>query len=95
MIDKATFLIAGIINASNRILYWKNKDNLSIAIGDYAIVENTNGYDLVKVVGIVYTGENQASKFSNTRYDNMKSVVKVIEKELLEKSKKNIEREDM
>lgn len=83
MIDKETFLIAGVINATNRMLYWKNKDNLSITIGDYAVVENMNGYDLVKVIGIVYTRESQASKFSNTRYENMKSVVKVIKKELI------------
>lgn len=81
MIDKETFLIAGVINATGKMLYWKNKNNLSINSGDYAIVENTNGYDLVKVVGIVYTRESQASKFSNTRYENMKSVVKVIKKE--------------
>ena len=38
-------LIAGVINATGKMLFWKD-DNV-IQIGDYAIVENMNGYDLV------------------------------------------------
>lgn len=76
-------LIAGTINATGKTLYWKS--DREISIGDYAIVENMNGYDLIKVAGIVTTTKANASKFSNTKYGNMKNVIQGIQKELIEK----------
>lgn len=69
-------LVAGIINAQQRMLYWR--DSLGLKIGDYAIVENANGYDLIKVVGIVHTNKADVKKFSCTQYENMKSTLNII-----------------
>lgn len=72
--DKKVQLVAGIINATGKTLYWKDELNL-ISMGDYAIVENLQGFDLIKVVGIIETTKQNASKFSNTKYENMKEVL--------------------
>ena len=75
--EKEIYLIAGVINATGQMLYWK--DEKFMRIGNYAIVENANGYDLVKIVGIVLTTKKEASKFSKTKYDSMKKTIKEIE----------------
>lgn len=74
-------LIAGVINATGTLFYWKS--DIEISVGDYAIVENKQGYDLIKSVGIIYTTKENAVKFSNTKYENMKKVVCLIKKEEL------------
>lgn len=71
--DNTAILIAGTINATGKALYWRS--NREIKVGNYAIVRNMNGYDLIKVVGIVTTTRSNASKFSNTKYENIKEVV--------------------
>lgn len=81
-VEEEVYLIAGVINATGKMLYWKN-DIVALEVGDYAIVENMNNYDLVKVVGIVSTTKKEASKFSNTQYKNMKKTVFLIKKEEL------------
>lgn len=44
-------VILGKLNGSNtNILYWKLGD-IECEIGDYAIVENSGGYDLAKIIG--------------------------------------------
>ena len=53
-------------------------------IGDYAIVENMNGYDLVKVIGIVKTTKKDTGKFSNTKYENMKNAILGINANIIE-----------
>lgn len=74
---EAVFLFAGQINATGRILYWKSESNMTI--GDFAIVENMNGYDLIKVIGKILTTKESAKNFSNTEYEKMKKVVQKIE----------------
>lgn len=76
--EEQVCLIAGEINATGRVLYWIDKGCTNI--GDYAVVENKNGYDLVKIIGKVITTKKEANKFSNTKYENMKSVVIAINK---------------
>lgn len=82
-IEETVILIAGVINATGKTLYWRS-DRI-ISIGDYAVVENMNGYDLIKVIGTTETTKEYASKFSNTKYSNMKKVVQGMQKELIEK----------
>lgn len=82
--DKKITLIAGVINATGRNLFWKNEKGLDINLGDYAVVENMKGHDLIKVTGKIETTEENASKFSNTKYCNMKKVTKALIKELIE-----------
>lgn len=81
--DEEIILIAGIINATGTLLYWKSDGEISV--GDYAIVENKNGYDLIKSVGIIYTTKKEASKFSKTKYENMKKVIQGFKCEIIEK----------
>ena len=84
--EERVSLIAGVINATEKMLFWKNEAN--IGIGDYAVVENMNGYDLVKVVGIVTTTKAEVSKFSNTKYNNMEKAVLGIEESALKNTNK-------
>lgn len=72
--DTGATLVAGTINATGKTLYWKDELEL-LNIGDYAIVENMHGYDLIKVIGIIETTEQNANKFSNTKYENMKRIL--------------------
>lgn len=81
--DEVVTLVAGVINATGKMLFWK--DDCEMQLGDYAVVENVNGYDLVKVIGIILTTEKQASNFSNTRYENMKKTIYPISKEDIER----------
>ncbi|MCI8654556.1 MAG: hypothetical protein HFJ48_01595 [Clostridia bacterium] len=74
--EKRVRLIAGTINATGRTLYWI--DEGYVIIGSYVIVENMNGYDLAKVVGVTETTKGNVSKFSNTSYRNMKKIVREI-----------------
>ena len=83
------YLIAGTINLTKETLCWTlegilGKDNI---IGDYAIVESRDSYDLVKIVGIVETTEENARKFSKHGYKNMKKVIKILEKSQIEVNK--------
>lgn len=81
--NEKVYLIAGVINTTGKMLFWK--DDCEMQLGDYAVVENVNGYDLVKVIGIILTTEKQASNFSNTRYENMKKTIYPISKEDIER----------
>ena len=47
-------LILGKLNKDQIINYWRC-DGMYPNIGDYAIVENINDYDLVKIIGMVET----------------------------------------
>lgn len=80
--EERIILIAGVINATGKLLYWRSDRRISI--GDYAIVENMNGYDLIKVIGVIETIEENAKKSSNTNYINMKKVIQGMQKELIE-----------
>lgn len=75
-------LVAGIINATGKMCYWK--DEIKANIGDYAIVENMNGFDLIRVVGTVTTEKKFAKRFSNTNYEDMKKVLVKMSKTYLE-----------
>ena len=77
-------LVAGKKNGGNDALCWKTEDT-SFAIGDYAIVENMNGYDLIKIVGAIHTTKALASNFSKTKYENMKNLITIIRKNDIEK----------
>ena len=68
-------LIAGVINATGQMHYWKDMEENPIFVGDYAIVENRDEYDLIKVVGKIFTTKKDVGKFSNTTYENMKNVI--------------------
>ena len=76
LVQDTVTLVAGRINATGKILYWKT--NIETNIGDYAVVQNASGYDLIKVVGIVYTPKNATGNFSNTKYENMKEIIKIV-----------------
>ena len=82
------YLIAGTINLTKETLYWIVEGILTKdIIGDYAIVENRDAYDLVKIVGIVETTEGNAKKFSKHGYKDMKKVIKFLPKDQVEINK--------
>lgn len=61
--------ILGKLNVASIVNYWRvdedlikkfnleNEDNFEKLVSNYAIVENVNDYDLVKIVGVVSTQE--------------------------------------
>ena len=80
------YLIAGVINSMpNMVYFWLGDKNIdSFKIGDYAIVENLNSYDLVKIAGIVWTNEENLKSITKKDLAKMKKVIKYIPKEELE-----------
>ena len=76
--ENQVFLIAGILNATGKLLHWR-ADDISLNVGDYAVVENMSGYDLVKVAGIILTEKKLARKFSNVDYEKMKKAIKKVD----------------
>lgn len=75
-------LLAGTFNNTNVTNYWLTNEENDV-IGKYAIVRNKIGYDLVKITGIVYTTTEHVTKFSGTKIENMKEVMKIISNEEL------------
>lgn len=72
-------LIIGKLNNCNLTYFWEKDENNEIfEIGDYAIVENVNDYDLVKIVGITFT-KDEYMKFITNRNQN-KKVIKIIKR---------------
>lgn len=77
-------IVAGKLNkADNQILYWKAENIGAFKIGDFAIVENRNSFDLIEIVGNVCTSEECAGFFSKTCYKKMKNVIRLIHREEL------------
>ena len=74
-------LIAGKLNGYNFVRYWK-VENETFNIGDYAIVENENDYDLVKITGVIETNEKYASLVANGLSTD-KKVVSIIQRFLI------------
>ena len=80
------YLIAGVINGvQNQCYFWLGtKSTDCFRINDYAIVENKQGYDLVKIVGIVWTDEANLKTISKNSLKKMKKVIKYIPREEIE-----------
>lgn len=74
--------IAGMLNGDCTARFWKIPDGMAVDIGDYAVVENRDGYDLVEVVGLVKTTEECEKILTGNRRGIKKSVVAVILNEL-------------
>lgn len=74
--------IAGMLNGDCTARFWKIPNGIAVDIGDHAVVENRDGYDLVKVVGLVKTTEECEKILTGNRRGIKKSVVAVILNEL-------------
>ena len=78
-------LIAGKLNAENIVRYWMLEDEKDIynvfGIGDYAIVENKNDYDLVKIISIVETEEKYVKFLIGA--STIKKVVRLISRAVI------------
>lgn len=69
----------------NMVYFWLGDKNIdSFKIGDYAIVENLNSYDLVKIAGIVWTNKDNLKTITKNNLAKMKRVIKYIPKDELE-----------
>lgn len=75
--------IAGMLNGDCTVRFWRVPNGMAVNIGDYVVVENRDGHDLVKVVGFVETTEECEKFLTGNRRGIKKSVVAVILKELL------------
>lgn len=72
-------LIAGKLNNCSTLFYWQIIENEEFEIGDYAIVENMNDYDLVKIVGILETSDKYSKFINDRKFKNVVSIIKRIE----------------
>lgn len=91
-------LIIGKLNNNNGLYYWKieediiNKFNLDESknfnnlVGNYAIVENMNDFDLVKIVGVVESIPEYEKVLNNKTIN--KKVVNIIGNEMLKPTPK-------
>lgn len=77
-IENTIKLIAGKLNNCNTIYYWNIDEDKDLSIGDYAIVENMNDYDLVKIVGVIETTEKYLRLITNCKQN--KKVIEVIDR---------------
>ena len=69
-------LIVGKLNSESVVRFWKIEEKL-FYLGDYAIVENKDDYDLVKIVGIIETNEKYVS-FVTNGCSRIKNVISII-----------------
>lgn len=76
-------LILGTINSTGKVFFWKNEKSDYIDVDDYAIVENINGYDLIKVIGKVETTKKNIKKVTGKDYKNLKNVLLVIGEKII------------
>lgn len=74
-------IIAGRLNNMNKSNYWLINDEMVAHIGDYAIVENMNGYDLVEIVGFVETDEEHINELIGNKIN--KKTLDIIPKSVL------------
>lgn len=72
-------LIAGRLNSCCQTYYWLLEEDEKLSLGDYAIVENLNDYDLVKIVGVVETNKKYLKKLTNQNI--CKKVVNIVNRE--------------
>lgn len=69
-------------NKQSFVNYWKVGKIRNEDIGNYAVVENLNGYDLVKIIGISEVDESQV-KYVTGNHD-LKKVKTIISKDIVE-----------
>lgn len=74
-------VIAGKLNGLNVSNYWLINEK-KVTIGDYVIVENKKGYDLVEVTGILETDEEHINQIIGNQIN--KKVIYVIPKKVWE-----------
>lgn len=74
-------VIAGKLNGLAVSNYWLANE-MKVAIGDYVIVENRKGYDLVEVTGILETDEDHINQIIGNQIN--KKVLYVIPKKAWE-----------
>lgn len=79
VIPKTIKYIAGRLNSCNTTYYWEIDEDEDFEIGDYAIVENMNDFDLIKIVGVVETVEKYTKFITNNRIN--KKVIQVIDRQ--------------
>lgn len=71
-----------MLNGDCTARFWKIPDGMAVDIGDHAVVENRDGYDLVEVVGLVRTTQKYEKNLVGNRKGIKSSVLAVILREL-------------
>lgn len=80
--DEEIKAIIGMLNGDCTARFWKIPDGMAVDIGDHAVVENRDGYDLVEVVGLVRTTQKYEKNLVGNRKGIKSSVLAVILREL-------------
>ncbi len=75
-IDEKIRLVIGVINSTGKALFWRDENYMQL--GNYAIVENKDGYDLIKIIAKVETTKANAKRLTNTEYENIKNTIQEI-----------------
>ena len=76
-------VILGKLNRDNVVNYWNIEEKMILGqdldelIEKYAIVENMQGYDLVKIVGFAYIDEDEEKHIAKNKIT--KSVIRIID----------------
>lgn len=76
-------LIAGKLNGDNKVRFWSIDEDTQVIIGSYAVVQNRNDFDLVKIIGFINTDEKYF-KFL-TGLNVLKKVIKYIPRNKIRK----------
>lgn len=76
--DDTVKLIAGKLNNTKCVYYWTVDKDFDYEIGDYAIVENMNDYDLVKIIGTVETNDKYLKLLTNVNVN--KKVIEIVDR---------------
>lgn len=76
--DNTVKMIAGKLNNTKCVYYWTVDKDFDYEIGDYAIVENMNDYDLVKIIGTVETNDKYLKLLTNVNVN--KKVIEIVDR---------------
>lgn len=80
-------IIAGKLNGNATIRHWNVPGNMAVHVGDYAVVENMEGYDLVRVVGITETKKEYTPYFTGHSGGVSRRVVLVLLKDIFNENR--------
>lgn len=76
-------ILTGKLNGMISSNFWlENETNATV--GDYAIVENKNGYDLVEVTGVLETDEKHINLIIGNKIN--KKAIAIVSKEIFKEN---------
>ena len=77
-------IVMGKHNDYGGLYSWKMKEEQQANVGDYAIVENKDGFSLIEIMAVAVTDKKYEKQIAHHRGGIYKNVVYVIPKHFLE-----------